>query len=114
LFLTGDQNMIEVNATVHYRLARPDEFLFRQLDGETTMRTAVESVLQSVITTTPLDDILTTRRRDIEQRTWGLLQDRLNKYGAGWRSLVRLLDVHPSPRWSMLSGMAGAFERRTG
>ncbi len=36
LLLTGDQNMIELNATVHYDLPRPDDFLFRQLDGDAT------------------------------------------------------------------------------
>ena len=36
LMLTGDQNMIELNAAVHYDLPRPDEFVFGQLDGEAT------------------------------------------------------------------------------
>ena len=27
LMLSGDQNMVELNATVHYSLARPDDFL---------------------------------------------------------------------------------------
>ena len=45
LMLTGDQNMIELNATVHYDLARPDDFIFRQLDGDATMRAAAESVI---------------------------------------------------------------------
>src|SRR5262249_13954914 len=33
LMLTGDQNLIELNATVHYDLPRPDDFLFRQAEG---------------------------------------------------------------------------------
>ena len=40
--LSGDQNMIELNATVHYRLSHPEDFLFRQLDGEATIRAAAE------------------------------------------------------------------------
>ncbi|MBI4875580.1 MAG: FtsH protease activity modulator HflK [Acidobacteria bacterium] len=97
LMLSGDQNMIEVNATVHYRLTRPDEFLFRQLDGETTVRAAVESVLQSIASTTPLDDIFTVGRRAIEARAKREIQQRLERYAAGVEVLdVRLLDVHPS------------------
>ncbi|MBL8220699.1 MAG: heavy metal translocating P-type ATPase, partial [Bryobacterales bacterium] len=55
LVVTGDQTIMEVTATIHYRLARPDEFLFAQLDGETTIRVAGESAIHSVITTTALD-----------------------------------------------------------
>ena len=33
LMLTGDQNMIELNASVHYALDHPDDFVFRQMDG---------------------------------------------------------------------------------
>jgi len=52
LMLSGDQNMIELNATVHYRLSHPEDFLFRQLDGEATIRAAAESVMQSITTAT--------------------------------------------------------------
>ena len=67
LMLTGDQNMIELNATVHYEVAHPDAFLFRQLDGDATMRAAAESVIHGITSTTPLDDVLTTGRQAIEQ-----------------------------------------------
>jgi HflK protein len=112
--LTGDQNMIEVNATVHYQLARPDEFLFRQLDGETTMRTAVESVLQSIAAATPLDDILTVGRRALEARAKDEIQKRVDRYGAGVQVLdVRLLDVHPSLEVvDAFREVSGAFEEK--
>src|SRR5262249_25702292 len=48
LMLTGDQNMIELNAAVHYNLARPDDFVFGQFDGDATVRAAAESAIQSV------------------------------------------------------------------
>ena len=71
LMLTGDQNMIEVNATIHYKLDRADDFLFNQLDGEGTMRAAAESVLQSVVTVTPIDDVLTLRRKEMRGSSAG-------------------------------------------
>src|SRR5262249_8748332 len=40
LLLTGDQNMVEINATIHYRLSKPDDYLFALLDGETVIRVA--------------------------------------------------------------------------
>jgi HflK protein len=95
--LTGDQNMIELNATVHYVPQHPDDFLFRQLDGDATVRSAAESVIQAVVTSSPLDEVLTLGRRQIEARAQGELQQRLDRYGAGVLVLqVRLEDVHPS------------------
>jgi HflK protein len=95
--LTGDQNMIELYATVHYVPAHPDDFLFRQLDGDATVRVAAESVMQAVVTASPLDDVLTEGRRQIEQRARTELQRRLDRYGAGVEVLeVKLEDVHPA------------------
>jgi Cu+-exporting ATPase len=97
LMLTGDQNMIELNATVHYDLVRPDDFLFTQFDAEATLRNAAEAAMQSVVTTEPLDVVLTTGRQAIEEKARAALQARLDRYGAGVRVLsFRLEDVHPS------------------
>jgi HflK protein len=97
LMLTGDQNMIELNATVHYAVAHPDAFLFRQLDGDMTIREAAESVLQGITTTIPLDDVLTTDRQSVEQKALTELQRRMDRYDTGIRVLrVKLEDVHPS------------------
>jgi HflK protein len=97
LMLTGDQNMIELNATVHYEVEHPDSFLFRQLDGDATIREAAESVIHGISSTTALDDVLTTGRQSIEQRAIAELQRRLDRYDTGIRVLrVKLEDVHPS------------------
>jgi len=74
--LTGDQNMIELCATVHYAPVRPDVFLFRQLDGDATVRAAAESVVQAVVTSSSLDEVLTEGRRQLESRA--------PSYSAGW------------------------------
>jgi HflK protein len=114
LMLTGDQNMIELNATVHYSLSHPDDYLFRQLDGEATIRAAAESVMQTISTATPLDEILTTGRRAIEQKAQRDLQTRLDKYGAGIRVLhVKLEDVHPSLEVvDAFREVSGAYEEK--
>jgi Cu+-exporting ATPase len=97
LMLSGDLNMIEVNAVVHYRLRKPDDFLFRQIDGDATVRAAAESILQSVTSSSALDQVLTGGRTALEARVSGELQARLDRYEAGIEVLgARLLDVHPS------------------
>jgi Cu+-exporting ATPase len=114
LMVTGDQNMIEVNATIHYRLARPDEWLFRQTDGETTVRVAAESALHAAATTAQLDDVLTSGRRALEARVRAELQRRLDRYGAGVEVLqVKLLDVHPSLEVvDAFRDVSGAYEEK--
>lgn len=114
LMLSGDQNMTELTAVVHYRLAKPEDFLFRHLDGEAVVRTASESVLQGVIASSPLDEALTVRRRAIEDRAKKELQERLRRYETGVEVLqVKLLDVHPSVEVvDAFRDVSGAYEEK--
>jgi HflK protein len=97
LMLTGDQNMIELTATVHYIPDQPGDFLLRQLDADTTVRATAESVIESVVTSSSLDEVLTANRRAIESRAKAELQRRLNTYTSGVQVLaIKLEDVHPS------------------
>jgi HflK protein len=114
LMLSGDQNMMEINATVHYRLARPDDFLFRQMDGETTVRAAAESVMHAMATSSGLDDVLTIGRRAFEVRAQAELQRRMDRYQTGVAILnVKLQDVHPSLEVvDAFRDVSGAFEEK--
>lgn len=112
--LSGDQNMLELTATAHYRIKRPDDFLFRLMDGEQVIRAAFESTMRLVVTSTALDRLLTTDRRKIERTVQHKLQQRLDRYGAGVEILqVRLLDVHPSLEVvDAFREVSGAFEEK--
>ena len=112
--LTGDQNMIELTATDHYIPDHPDDFLFRQLDADATVRAAGESVIQAVVTSSSLDAVLTLSRRQIESRAKDELQRRLTTYGAGVQVLgVKLEDVHPSLEVvDAFREVSGAYEEK--
>jgi HflK protein len=114
LMLTGDQNLIELNAAVHYIIARPDDFLFRQMDGDATIRAAAESVMHSIVNGTPLDHVLTTGRKAIEAKAAQELQRRLDRYSAGIGVLrVKLEDVHPSLEVvDAFREVSGAYEEK--
>jgi len=114
LMVSGDQNMTELTAIVHYRVSKPEDFLFQHADGETVVRAATESALQSVITSTALDSVLTTDRRGVEAQTKELLQQRLNRYKSGVEVLfVKLLDVHPSMEVvDAFREVSGAYEEK--
>ncbi len=115
LMLTGDQNMVEVNATVHYSPERPDDFVFRQINGDATVRAAAESVIQSIVTQTSIDDLLTTGRKAVELRAKDLLQKKLDLYQTGVKVMqVRLEDVHPSLEVvDAFREVSGAFEEKS-
>lgn len=115
LMLTGDQNMIEMSAVVHYDLEKPDDFLFRQLDAEATIRAAAESSLRTVVNAMPLDALITTGRRDAEQAVAEDLQIRLERYQAGVRVRhVAIQDVHPSVEVvDAFRDVAGALEEKS-
>ena len=88
LMLTGDQNMIELNATVHYDLAQPDDFVFGQLDGDATVRAAAESVMQSVVTSARRSTMCSPpAARPSKQRVKSELQRAWTAIGAGIRVL---------------------------
>lgn len=97
LILTGDENLIEVNAVVQYAVQSADSFLFSTTDPETLVRVASESVLRGLAGSATLDHFLTTGRAPIEDKARELIQGRLEAYHSGVRVVaVQLQDVHPS------------------
>lgn len=97
LMLSGDQNMIELTAVVHYRLDKPDDYLFRHADPEAAIRSAAQSALRSVVNQTPLDPMLTTERHELETQVQAELVRTMKTYQTGAEILhVRVQDLHPS------------------
>ena len=115
LMLTGDQNMIEMTAVVHYDIDRPDEYLFQHVDAEQAIRAASEAALRSVVNTVTLDALLTTGRHDAEQLAAKELGARLDSYRTGVRVLhVRFQDMHPSVEVvDAFREVAGALEEKS-
>lgn len=114
-FLTGDQNMLEVTAAVHYRLRKPEDFLLRHVDAAAVVRSAAESVLQNAATGTETDLLLTTGRKTVEVESRAKLQEILDRYSTGVEVVqVRLLDVHPSLEVvGAFRDVAGAIEEKS-
>jgi HflK protein len=96
LMLTGDQNMVTLNAVVHYAIDQPGDYLFRIADPEAAIRACGESAIRATLGTSELDIALTTGRGALEARAKQEIQTRLDRSGPGLRVLsVRLQDVHP-------------------
>ncbi|HVB66235.1 MAG TPA: FtsH protease activity modulator HflK [Acetobacteraceae bacterium] len=81
--LTGDENIVAVNATVFWRIRDPQEYLFHVRDPMRLVKQVTESSLREVIGTMSLDPVLTSGRDAIEQAVLAGTQARLHSYHAG-------------------------------
>jgi membrane protease subunit HflK len=82
--LTEDENLVEFNYKVQFRVAAAQDFLFRVRDPESTVRDAAESALRESVGTNRLDAILEgTQRETVRLETFRVLQETLDRYQAG-------------------------------
>ncbi|NIP17729.1 MAG: FtsH protease activity modulator HflK [Xanthomonadales bacterium] len=82
--LTEDENLVEFNYQVQYRIASAQDFLFEVRSPEITLRQAAESALRESVGTNGLDDILEGSTRElVRQETRRVLQETLDSYQAG-------------------------------
>jgi membrane protease subunit HflK len=82
--LTQDENIVELNYTVQFRVLDPQMFLFRVRDPEATLQSAAESALRESVGNNRLDTILAgAGREQVSQETEKGLQETLDLYGAG-------------------------------
>ena len=82
--LTEDENLVEFNYKVQFRVASAQDFLFRVRSPESTVRDAAESALRESVGTNRLDAILEgTQRETVRLETFRVLQETLDRYQAG-------------------------------
>lgn len=83
LMLTQDENIIEVELNIQYRILDPKHYLFNVRDPDDTLHQATESALREVVGGSKMEQILTTERTRIAQESKGLIQDIINRYETG-------------------------------
>jgi membrane protease subunit HflK len=96
LMLTGDENIIDIDLVIQYRIDDPARYLFKVRYLTDTVKAAGEAALREVIGRRRLDEALTVGKLDIQQETQALLQSILNTYEAGLQIVaVQLQEVQP-------------------
>jgi membrane protease subunit HflK len=96
LMLSSDQNIVDVDFIVQWRIKNAADFLFNIREPEATVKIVAESAMREVIGKTSLDDAITGKRQLVEQGTRELLQQILDEYGAGvFISEVKLQKADP-------------------
>ena len=96
LMLTGDQNIVDVNFTVLYKIKDAGKFLFKLRNPETTVKDMSESVMREVVGQRDLEFLLTGGRQEVEQVVRVDLQDILDVYESGILiQSIQLQSVNP-------------------
>ncbi len=94
--LTGDENIVETQMIVQYRVADPIRYLFRLRDPGETLHATAEVALRTVVGQTKIDALLTEGREKVQAETASLLQELMDEYESGLQILeVKLQKVEP-------------------
>ena len=105
LMLTRDQNIIDVDFSVQWRISNAGEFLFNIREPQSTIKLAAESAMREVIGQTDIQPALTDAKEEVAFRVRETLQRTLDEYQAGVLiTAVNMQDVQPP------SEVADAFE----
>ena len=96
LMLTGDENIVDVDFVVFWRIRDAQHYLFNIQNPEITVKEVAESAMREIVGQSNIQPILTEARQKTEQAVQKLMQDVLDFYGAGVRiDQVQLQKVDP-------------------
>ena len=94
--LTGDENIVNVQFSVQYKISDPVSYLFNVTAPAALVRNAAEAAMREVIGNSLIDSAITDGKLKIQSEATHLLQTVLDRYGAGIQVLaVQPQDVHP-------------------
>lgn len=90
LMLTKDENVVRVEMDVQYRVANPEKYLYAVTNADDSLRQATDSALRAVIGDASMDQILTTGRQEVRERTFEEINRIIDRYDMG----VLVVDVN--------------------
>ena len=91
--LTEDENVVNVEMKVQYRISDPKAYLYNMVDPDLSLAQATDSALRYVIGHTKMDDVLTNGREKVRQSTRELLESIISQYDMG----ITIVDVNFLP-----------------
>src|SRR5215813_9612532 len=83
LMLTGDENIVDINFVVFWRIKDAQKFLFNIQKPNVTVKEVAESAMRDIVGRSNIQPLLTSERQKTEQAVQKLTQDVLDSYGAG-------------------------------
>ena len=96
LMLTGDQNIVDMNLVVQYRIMDSVQYLFNVRRPHKLIRDAAETVIRGITGSKKIDEALTTGKAEIQVLAKDQIQALLDKYKSGLQVVtIQLQAVHP-------------------
>ncbi len=83
LMLTGDENIVDINFVVLWRVGNAKDFLYSVRDPEDTISMVAASTMREIIGQTPIQSALTDARTQIQDDAKNLMQKLLDDYHSG-------------------------------
>jgi membrane protease subunit HflK len=96
LMLTGDENIVDIDFVVFWRIKDAGAYLFNIQNPQPTVKDVAESAMREVVGQNNIQPILTKNRRETEEAVRNLMQRTLDGYRAGVDvTQVQLTKVDP-------------------
>lgn len=83
LMLSGDQNIVDIDFTVLWRIKDPTAYLFNVADQRTIVRVVAESAMREFVGRSKADAVRTENRALVQEEVRNLIQTTLDSYNAG-------------------------------
>jgi len=90
MMLTSDENVIQVEMNVQYRVTDPAQYLFNVTNPDNSLRQAIDSAVRGIIGQSAMEQVLTTKRAFIRDETQKELENTIRPYNMG----ITILDVN--------------------
>ena len=96
LMLTGDENIVDIDFVVVWKINDAPDYLFNIQNPEGTVKDVSESGMREIVGQSDIEPILTAARAETESKVQQLIQGILDGYGAGIEIVqVQLQKVDP-------------------
>lgn len=83
LMITGDENLVNAETVIQYRISNVKNFVFNVNDAFNTLKMSAESSVRRVVANHRLDDVLTDQKDIIQNEIKEDLQNTCNEYQLG-------------------------------
>ena len=83
LMLTGDENIVDIDFTVLWRINDLKNYIFEVDEPSVALKAVAESAMREIIGRSELENIITTERLNTTIAVRDLMQETLDEYGAG-------------------------------
>ena len=96
LMLTGDENIVDIDFVVVWKINNAPDYLFKIQNPEGTVKDVAESAMREIVGQSDIEPILTAARAETEGKVQKLIQRTLDGYEAGIEiTQVQLQKVDP-------------------